>query len=60
MPTSKTKISVTIRTYNEEKNIRECLESVSWADDIVVVDSNSTDRTVSIAREYTGRVIMQP
>ena len=54
------KISVTIRTFNEEKNIRECLESVSWADEIMVVDSYSTDRTVDIAREYTDHVILHP
>jgi len=60
MTQSKQKISVTIRTFNEELNIRECLESVSWADEIVVVDSRSTDRTVAIAREFTDRVIIQP
>ena len=59
MEKEKNKISVTIRTFNEEKNIRECLESVTWADEIVVVDSNSTDSTVSIAREYTINVITQ-
>ena len=53
-------ISVIIRTYNEERNIRDCLESVAWADEIVVVDSASTDATVKIAREYTDRIIIQP
>jgi glycosyltransferase involved in cell wall biosynthesis len=52
-------ISVAIRTYNEEYNVRKCLESVSWADEIVVVDSNSSDTTVAIAREFTDRVISQ-
>ncbi len=52
-------ISVTIRTFNEEKNVRECLESVTWADEIVVVDSESTDATVDIARKYTDRVVIQ-
>jgi len=51
------KISAAIIAYNEEKNIRRCLESVSWADEIVVIDSFSTDRTVEICREYTDRVI---
>jgi glycosyltransferase involved in cell wall biosynthesis len=60
MDGNKQKISVTIRTFNEEKNIRECLESVSWADEIVVVDSNSRDNTVAIAREFTDTVISQP
>jgi glycosyltransferase involved in cell wall biosynthesis len=59
MEKEKNKISVTIRTFNEEKNIRECLESVSFADEIVVVDSNSTDKTVSIAGEFTDKVIIQ-
>lgn len=50
------KLSVTIITYNEEKNIRDCLNSVKWADEIVVVDSFSTDKTIEICREYTDRV----
>jgi len=60
MLTAKTKISVTVRTFNEEQNIRECLESVAWADEIVVVDSQSTDRTVAISQEFTDRIIIQP
>jgi glycosyltransferase involved in cell wall biosynthesis len=56
----KPKISATVRTFNEEKNIRECLESLSWADEIVVVDSESSDKTVDIARKFTARVIIQP
>lgn len=59
MENKKAKISVTVRTFNEEKNLRECLESVPWADEIVVVDSKSTDKTVDIAREFTDRVIVQ-
>lgn len=59
MENKKTKISVTVRTFNEEKNLRECLESVSWADEIVVVDSKSTDNTVAIAREFTDKVVIQ-
>jgi glycosyltransferase involved in cell wall biosynthesis len=50
------KISVCITAGNEEKHIRRCLESVKWADEIIVVDSFSTDRTVEIAREYTQLV----
>lgn len=52
-------IGVCVITYNEEGNIRRCLESVKWVDEIVVVDSYSTDRTVEIAREYTDRVILR-
>lgn len=50
------KLSVIIITYNEEKNIRECLENISWADEIVVVDTFSKDRTVEIAQEYTNKI----
>jgi glycosyltransferase involved in cell wall biosynthesis len=56
----KSDISVIIRTYNEEKNIRACLESASWANEIVVVDSESKDNTVAIVKEYTDRVVTQP
>jgi glycosyltransferase involved in cell wall biosynthesis len=59
MDKKKNNISITIRTFNEETNIRDCLESVTWADEIVVVDSNSTDSTVAIAREYTNKIITQ-
>lgn len=50
------KLSVIIITYNEEDNIRECLESVKWVDEIVVVDSFSQDNTVEICRQYTDKV----
>ena len=50
------KISVCITAGNEEKNIRRCLESVTWADEIIVVDSFSTDHTAEICKEYTDRV----
>lgn len=55
-----TRISATIITLNEEKNIRECLESLSWADEIVVLDSESQDRTVELARGYTDSVFVEP
>jgi len=54
------RISITIITFNEATNIRECLESVAWADEIVVVDSESHDETVTIAREYTDKVFVNP
>ena len=50
------KLSVTIITKNEEKNIKRCLESVKWADEIIVLDTNSTDRTVEICRQFTDQV----
>lgn len=50
--------TVTVITFNEERNIRACLESVEWAPHIVVIDSGSTDRTVEIAREFTDDVVV--
>jgi glycosyltransferase involved in cell wall biosynthesis len=50
------KISACITAGNEEKNIRRCLESVAWCDEIIVVDSFSKDRTADICREYTDLV----
>lgn len=47
------KLSVIITTRNEEKNIKDCLNSVvSWVDEIILVDDNSSDKTVEIAREF--------
>jgi glycosyltransferase involved in cell wall biosynthesis len=50
------KISASIIVFNEEENIAELCETVSWADEIVIVDSSSTDRTVEIAKKYTDRI----
>lgn len=51
------KLSVYVLTFNEEAKIRDCLESVTWADEIVILDSFSTDRTVEICQNYTDRII---
>ncbi|MCD6138698.1 MAG: glycosyltransferase family 2 protein [Deltaproteobacteria bacterium] len=53
------KLSVVVITHNEEDNIGRCLESVKWADEIIVVDSFSTDRTVQIAEKYTKKVFQK-
>lgn len=50
------RISATIIVRNEEENLAAVCESVSWADEIVIVDSDSTDNTVAIARRYTDKV----
>jgi len=52
------KISAVIITHNEEQNILAALESVSWADEIVVIDSNSTDRGCQIATDYGANVVV--
>jgi len=52
------KLSVIMVVRNEEDKIRKCLDSVMWADDIVIVDQSSTDNTVGICREYTDKVFV--
>jgi len=52
-------VSVIVITRNEEKNISECLRSVSWANEIIVVDAKSTDRTVELAKGFTSRVFVE-
>src|SRR3972149_8595563 len=51
-------ISVIIVVRNEEEQIRGCLETVSWADEIVIIDQSSTDSTVKIAKEFTDKVFI--
>jgi glycosyltransferase involved in cell wall biosynthesis len=53
------KLSVTIITRNEAANIADAIRSVAWADEIVVVDSQSDDGTAAIARQHTERVIVR-
>jgi glycosyltransferase involved in cell wall biosynthesis len=50
-------VSAIVVCFNEENNIGACLASLRWCDEIVVVDSFSTDRTVEICRQYTDRII---
>jgi len=52
----KVAISVVVITRNEEANIKDCLESVKWADEIIIVDDESTDKTAEIARGYTDKI----
>lgn len=50
------KVSAVVIAYNDEPNIRACLESLTWADEVIVVDSYSTDATAAISREFTDKV----
>ncbi len=50
-------VSVVVTTKNEEHNIRDCLASAAWADEIIVCDSGSADRTCKIAAEFTPNVV---
>ena len=50
------KLSAFITTYNNERTLANCLESVKWADEIVVLDSFSTDNSVAIAKSYNCRL----
>jgi glycosyltransferase involved in cell wall biosynthesis len=51
------RVSAIVITYNEEKNIERCLKSIQWADEVIVVDSFSTDRTAELTRKYTAHII---
>jgi glycosyltransferase involved in cell wall biosynthesis len=53
------KLSVFIITFNEAANIRACLQSVQWADEVVIVDAESTDETLKICGEYTENVYIR-
>jgi len=50
------KVSAVVIAYNDEPNMHACLESLKWADELIVVDSYSTDATTRISREYTDKV----
>lgn len=52
-----TTISAVIITLNEEENIRNCLKTLEWCDEIIIVDSYSEDETVNIAKEFTDKII---
>ncbi|MBI4323280.1 MAG: glycosyltransferase family 2 protein, partial [Candidatus Omnitrophica bacterium] len=54
------RLSVVVITKNEEPRIGRCLESVRWADELIVVDGESTDRTVEICRQYGATVLPRP
>lgn len=53
-------VSVLLLTHNEEANLPRCLAALDWCDDVIVVDSGSTDKTIDIARKSGARVIKRP
>jgi hypothetical protein len=55
-----TTVSCTVVCQNEEVSLARCLETVTWCDEIVVVDGGSRDRTTAIARRFTDRVLTNP
>jgi glycosyltransferase involved in cell wall biosynthesis len=57
MSVPKSKLSVLVPTYNNEASVRDCLKSIDWADEILVVDSFSDDKTLEICHEYGAHVI---
>jgi len=59
VPQGRASISAIVVCYNEEERIGRCLESLTWCDEIVVVDAFSTDRTVEICRRYTDKVVQR-
>ena len=56
MGKEKAKVSVYVLAYNEEAKIEDCIKSVLWADEVVLIDSNSTDKTAEIAKELGAKV----
>ena len=56
----KQKISAVISAYNEEQVIKDCLESLSWVDEIILIDNESQDKTVSIAKIFKAKIFSQP
>lgn len=59
MPICGVHVSACIITLDKETNIRDCLESIKWVAEIVVVDASSFDQTASICRQYTDRVVQR-
>ena len=59
MESRKHKISGIVTAFNEEAIIRRCLRSLSWVDELILVDSHSTDRTVAIGKELGCRIITE-
>lgn len=57
---TRARVSAVVVTLNEEDRLRPCLLSAAWVDEIIVIDAESQDKTVQVAREFTDRVIVRP
>jgi|LGOV01.1.fsa_nt_gb (heptosyl)LPS beta-1,4-glucosyltransferase len=55
----KARLTIALITKNEVENLEACLQSVAWADEIVIVDSGSTDGTLDVARNFTDKVFVE-
>jgi len=53
------KLSVVILTKDEEEVIKDCLESVKWADEVIILDGGSTDKTIKIAKKAGAKIVKQ-
>lgn len=60
MEIKKQTLSVVLAVKNEEKIIKKCLDAVSWADEIIIIDNGSTDKTVEICKKYTKKIYSSP
>jgi len=56
----KNSLSVVVSVFNGEKELEDCLKSVSWASEIIIVNNSSTDKTEEIARRYTDKIFTRP
>ena len=56
----KPRLAILILTYNEEKNIGPCMDSAAFADEIIIIDSGSTDQTAAIVAEKGGKIVVHP
>lgn len=53
-------ISAVVLTKDEEENIKECLEGLSWCDEVIIIDDNSVDKTVDIAKRFEAKIYIHP
>src|SRR3989344_3816517 len=54
------KLSVVISAFNEERKIADCLSSVKFADEIILIDNTSTDKTQEVSKKFTSKIFIRP